>query len=94
VLAAGIPHRFRFVNIGPAGGIRPTILRDSAVISWRALAKDGAELPTAQATMRPSGQRIQVGETFDFEWNPEPGEYQMVIGDALKPGWQRRIIVR
>ena len=83
VLAAGVGHRFRFVNIGVVGGIRPRIMRDSTVLEWRLVAKDGADVPATQATFRPGGQRLQVGETWDFEWIPAPGKYRLVMpGDG------------
>lgn len=95
-LKAGVTHRLRFVNIGPAGRWRWTIQRDSAAATWTALAKDGADLPPAQAAARPASQEIDVGETYDFGFRPEPGEYRLVAchprtGKVL---WSRRLVVR
>ena len=93
-LAAGVAHRFRFVGIGAADGGRFAIRRDSSLVRWRALARDGADLPPAQAIMRPANQYVGVGETFDFEWIPEPGEYRLTAGNLRRPFMTRKLIVR
>ncbi len=93
-LAPGIAHRFRFVGIGAATGGRFAIRRDSTLVRWRALARDGADLPSAQAILQPAQQYVGVGETFDFEWIPEPGEYTMTGGNLARPYMTRKLIVR
>jgi FtsP/CotA-like multicopper oxidase with cupredoxin domain len=77
-IRVGAVQRFRFVNIGAAAGVRFTISRDTTVVVWRALAKDGADLPASQARTKPSTQFVQVGETYDFEFTPDSGEYRLV----------------
>jgi len=72
-------------NSFPAGGVLVALLlgyfvyrkvrSGDRVLSWRALAKDGAVLPPARATVQPASQRVTVGETRGFEFTPEaPGE--------------------
>ena len=79
-IAVGRKHRFRFVNIGAAPFVRIALKRDSSVVQWRAVAKDGADLPAAQATVRPARLMMNVGETYDFELDArEPGEYLLSI---------------
>ena len=78
-LAAGVPHRFRFVNIGPAQRFVFEIRRAGALVQWRAFAKDGADLPPGQAQLVPSARRLGVGETFDAIFTPEPGEYTFIV---------------
>ncbi len=94
VLTAGVAHRLRFVNIGPAGLFRFGIYRDTSLVTWRRLAKDGADLPPAQAIRAPSAQRIAVGETYDFELTPEPGRYRLVADFREKPLWTQELVVR
>jgi FtsP/CotA-like multicopper oxidase with cupredoxin domain len=99
VVAAGTTHRLRFVNIGPAPYVRVRLMRDKWVVPWRALAKDGADLPAAAATKRPGFVLMNVGETYDFEFDAgEPGEYVLSMDQlTLTPKIiQRplRIIVR
>ena len=95
-LEAGIAHRLRFVNIGPAQRVVFGLRRDTALVTWRPLAKDGADLPLAQAGLRPATQRLAVGETYDAEFAPPaPGEYVLTMGIPRgAPAWSRRIIVR
>lgn len=93
-LTAGVAHRLRFVNIGPAGLIRYAIYRDTSLVTWKRLAKDGADLPPAQATRVPSTRLIAVGETYDFEFTPSPGRYRLIAEIREKPLWTRELVVR
>ena len=93
-LAAGVPHRFRFINIGVALPALFSIVRDSAPARWQRLAKDGADLPRSQAARVPARQSVSVGETFDFLFQPEPGEYHLVVGPPATPFYVQRLIVR
>ena len=66
-IRAGVRHRFRLINISPFESRVVRLVADSATQEWRALAKDGFELPEAQATVRPARVVLTPGETFDFE---------------------------
>ena len=56
------------------------LVRDSALLSWRPIAKDGFTLPAAQATVRPSAVNLPSGETADFEFTPDrPGELALEV---------------
>jgi hypothetical protein len=95
-LAAGVPHRFRFVNIGPAQRVIFAVRRDSTILTWRPLAKDGADLPPRSAVVGPAHYGVAVGETFDAEFTPPgPGEYVLTMGPLAKQmGYTLRLIVR
>ncbi|MEO8193288.1 MAG: multicopper oxidase domain-containing protein [Gemmatimonadales bacterium] len=95
-LAVGVPQRFRFINIGPASRLFFSIRKDTAVVQWRALAKDGATLPAARAVMRPASQRLAVGEMFDAEFTPrEKGEYVLAAGlPETRTKFRQKLIVR
>jgi hypothetical protein len=45
-----------------------SLLVGSSPVTWRAVAKDGADLPESLATERPARQTVSVGETYDFEF--------------------------
>ena len=96
-MAFGTKHRVRFVNIGVALQVRFTLQRDSSRATWRAVAKDGADLPATQAVARPAVQLVSVGETYDFEFDPpERGSYvlsALLLREGAKP-WRQRIEVR
>jgi FtsP/CotA-like multicopper oxidase with cupredoxin domain len=67
----GLKYRFRFINITPHDPrLTVSLLSGSSLVSWRAIAKDGADLPAPQATLRPARQTVSVGETYDFEFEP------------------------
>jgi FtsP/CotA-like multicopper oxidase with cupredoxin domain len=95
-IKAGTTHKFRFVNIGPAQRLLYAIRRDSSVMKWKAVAKDGADLPGSLGLIGPAIRRLGVGEMFDAEFTPgTPGEYRLTIGPPLKQEkFVRRIIVR
>ena len=91
---AGTTHRVRLINIGLAN--RPTfaVAQDTQLVTWRAEARDGADLPATQQVNGPSVVRIDVGETRDFLWRPAPGDYRLVVGNPKKPKYQQVIAVR
>ena len=65
----GERYRLRLINVHVSRpNLRVRILRDDAPLMWRALAKDGMDLPPDQATDRPSEQLVGNGETYDFEF--------------------------
>jgi FtsP/CotA-like multicopper oxidase with cupredoxin domain len=96
IVAAGVPQRFRFINIGPANRAVFSIKRDSSVVTWRRVAKDGAELPPILATMGPASGRLGVGETFDAEFLPAAGEkYHVTVATVRgRIFYDQQILVR
>jgi manganese oxidase len=84
---AGVRHRIRLANImlAPPSGLTATLFRDSTITTWRPIAKDGADLPPAFAKPGPSRSIITIGETKDFEWTPEPGDYRLELRFVLDP---------
>lgn len=93
-LAAGVTQRLRFVNIGASDGIVYNVLRDTALVRWRVVAKDGAELPAHQVLVTPAAYYINVGETFDAELELPPGEYRLTAGRRRFPFYDQRLVVR
>jgi FtsP/CotA-like multicopper oxidase with cupredoxin domain len=85
VLLSGQTYRFRFINITPNDArVDTSVVMDGHPVQWRAIAKDGADLPPQQAMMRDAVQRISVGETYDFEFSPKtPGDYELRFCSAL-----------
>jgi manganese oxidase len=86
-LTVGEVHRLRIVSVHPDWRIAFTLRNDSTTARWRAVAKDGADLPPAQATMRLAHVVMGPGETADFEFRPtKPGEWTLDI-KSPEPGW-------
>ena len=61
-------------------------------VTWQALARDGADLPTNQQTNREALVFVNVGETADFLWTPAgPGTYHMTFGPPefeIRQAWE------
>jgi FtsP/CotA-like multicopper oxidase with cupredoxin domain len=95
VVPAGEKYRFRFINITPTDAmVEVSLTSEGHPVQWRALAKDGADLPTQQATMRDAVQTISVGETCDFEFVPKhPGDYSLHFSSPLGSDVTQRIVV-
>ncbi|HEV7993735.1 MAG TPA: multicopper oxidase domain-containing protein [Gemmatimonadaceae bacterium] len=83
-LRVGERYRLRLVDVHT---FRPSmitrVLRDSALVSWRPVAKDGIAIPEARAAVRPAMQQMGNGETYDFELAPErAGDLRITISSA------------
>jgi len=66
-LRAGVPYRFRLMNITMGGpGLAFSLRRNGAAARWTPLAKDGFALPRWQAAPRRAMQAVSIGETYDF----------------------------
>jgi FtsP/CotA-like multicopper oxidase with cupredoxin domain len=70
-LKAGVRHRLRIINIHIfRPSMRLAIKQGDQTLTWRALAKDGWDLPAARAVTGPALQQLGNGETYDFEFVP------------------------
>ncbi len=77
----GERHRFRVINIAPAGEISAWIRRGEEVVPITLLARDGADLPANQQVPVDRLPIVGVGGTADFTWKPtEPGTYELRVG--------------
>jgi len=80
-LHAGVSYRLRVVNITTARpGMRVDLWRDSTMLTWRILARDGADLPDADRVVHPARQAVSIGQTADFEFTPSaPGDLRLEV---------------
>ena len=93
-LRAGETYRFRLINILTESGIGVELLRGGEPVEWRAVAKDGADLPPSLATIGPARFGTMPGEIHDFEFTPDaPGELVLAFG-AGEPETFTRVAVR
>jgi FtsP/CotA-like multicopper oxidase with cupredoxin domain len=84
-LRVGERYRLRIVDIHP---YRPSMIArlvsDSTPVTWRAVAKDGRDLPPDQATPRASVQQLGNGETYDFEFIPSQlGDFRFTVSSGV-----------
>ena len=79
-LKAGVPNRLRLINITTNfDGLNVSVMSRNEAVTWRPVAKDGADLPLKHQTTRPAlRQQVGVGETYDFIVEP-PQVRQMWI---------------
>ncbi len=83
-LRAGDRYRVRLINIHT---FRPSmiarIVAGADTLTWRALAKDGMDLPKERAIVKPAVQQMGNGETFDFELVPPAvGDVRLTVSAA------------
>ena len=67
----GVTYRFRLINIRTDYAATVSILEAGQPVQWRLVAKDGADLPPKQATMRPATLTFAAGEIYDVEFKPK-----------------------
>lgn len=102
VLRMGHRYRFRFIGLtvtSPNATVyltaRPDSLltnpRDTMLVQWRRVAKDGADLPERERSLRPAQQVVSIGETWDIEFEPvRRGELRLEV----RPPATGRLVVR
>jgi len=80
-MRAGVRHRLRVINLHTfRPSMRFEVRQDSALVTWRAVAKDGADLPAPLATERRASQQLGNGENYDFEYTPSvPGTLRIDV---------------
>jgi FtsP/CotA-like multicopper oxidase with cupredoxin domain len=64
----GQHYRLRLINIAAFDGGTFSLRAADAPLQWRALAKDGADLPPEQAMTQEARQLVLPGEIYDFEY--------------------------
>jgi FtsP/CotA-like multicopper oxidase with cupredoxin domain len=70
-MRVGQRYRLRLINVHTfRPNMRMRLLRESSLLSWRALAKDGMELPADRRVEGTAEIQMGNGETYDFEFVP------------------------
>jgi len=91
----GQRHRLRLIDITANNPALFSLKGPSDLIQWRAIAKDGADLPASQAVMQDSQQSLWSGETYDFEYEPqEPGSLRLEVGSSPTAARPWKIVQR
>ncbi len=68
---AGTAYRLRIMNVTLFNaGVRARLVGDGYPVRWRALAKDGADLPPHRRDVELADRNVSIGETMDFEFTP------------------------
>ena len=74
ILSAGRLNRLRLISIDPDHRIVYSLRRDTTVLTWRPLARDGADLPPAQTAERRAWLMTGPGQTANFGVTPAAGD--------------------
>ncbi len=83
-LATGTTYRLRLINMAPNLPANFRLGTKEKPETWRALAKDGADLPARLARSGDAVLHIASGETYDFEFHADaPGEVPLEIQNAV-----------
>ena len=83
-MTAGRHYRLRFINVHTyRPSMRMRLLRESSLLTWRAQAKDGMDLPADQRIEGPSEIQMGNGETYDFDFVPSgTGDIRLDVTNA------------
>jgi FtsP/CotA-like multicopper oxidase with cupredoxin domain len=83
-LTSGVPQRLRLINMTTRRPrARVEVWHDSALATWRPLAKDGADLPERVQVAKSARTTLSIGETMDFELVPSAGgEWRIQVRGA------------
>jgi FtsP/CotA-like multicopper oxidase with cupredoxin domain len=95
-LEPGRRYRLRLINIHADNRVLFVLGRDSTPVTWRPMAKDGADLPPALSVARSARLLTGPGETADFELAfPKPDTLALSVSAPFtaKP-WTVTIPVR
>lgn len=92
-LHVGTTYRLRLFNIGDARTYFALRRPDSSLVAWRALAKDGADLPPALAVPAAGPLLTGPGEVADFEFTPERAGELVLDVNSPYAGWRLGVAV-
>jgi len=90
-------NRLRLINITTDFfGLNVSVIQDNQPVRWRAVAKDGADLPLSQQSVRPAlGQQVTVGEAYDFTIDvPQPGQRMWIDVRRASGEWVQQVPIR
>ena len=85
-VVVGQKHRFRLINLHSfETNLTAELKNREETVEWRAIAKDGRDLPAERQVMMPARQLVTIGETHDFEFVADaPGDYRL---ELTNPAW-------
>jgi FtsP/CotA-like multicopper oxidase with cupredoxin domain len=79
---AGQTYRLRLIDITNSNDGDFSLVGPDGVLQWRAIAKDGADLPPSQAVVKDAKQTVAAGETYDFEYTASgPGRLRLEVAN-------------
>jgi FtsP/CotA-like multicopper oxidase with cupredoxin domain len=93
-LRAGVRYRLRFIDILANNSIVINAIQDGKPVEWIPIAKDGADLSSAQSVPTPASFTIAPGETYDFTLTPEKsGKIEFTYDQSLLDEHVRQVAI-
>jgi FtsP/CotA-like multicopper oxidase with cupredoxin domain len=92
-LVVGTEYRFRLIDIAPDWRVFVTLVDAAGPTRWRALAKDGADLPSHQRRLQAARVPMAPGETADFVFTPTAAGDLILDVSTQTDGWTIRVPV-
>lgn len=84
VFSRGAKYRLRVINMAPNLGADLLLGSKEHPATWRAVAKDGANVPSRLGKPEDAVLHIASGETYDFEFQPDaPGEIPLQVENSF-----------
>jgi FtsP/CotA-like multicopper oxidase with cupredoxin domain len=95
-LAQGTTYRLRLINMAPNLPANFRLGSEQHPASWRAIAKDGADVPARLSGQSNAVLHIASGETYDFEFRAQSaGEIPLeIVNPVVNAKLMSKIIVR
>jgi FtsP/CotA-like multicopper oxidase with cupredoxin domain len=85
-LRVGTRYRLRVINIRTDFPADVALLDGETPVTWRMIARDGADLPAGQQTVGPATLTFAPGQIYDFEFTPAaPGDLMLKFGYPALP---------
>jgi manganese oxidase len=96
LFSRGVKYRLRVINMAPNLGANFQLGNNEHPVTWRAIAKDGANLPPRLVKPSDAFLHIVSGETYDFEFQPDTaGEIALQVENNLnKAKLMGKVIVK
>jgi FtsP/CotA-like multicopper oxidase with cupredoxin domain len=93
-LVVGVEYRLRLIDIAPDWRVFVSLADAAGLLRWRAIAKDGADLPPRQRSVQSARIPMGPGETADFVYTPSaPGDLFLDVSTQTD-GWRIRVPIR
>ncbi len=90
-LRTGARYRLRLINITTnESDLRVRLVSQDVPVQWRVIARDGADLPTAQLKFSTADMGLTVGSTCDVEY--ESGHELHVEMHISAPGFEALVM--
>jgi hypothetical protein len=92
-LEVGTTYRLHIIQINPQAVVIFRLGTDTTVARWTPVAKDGADLPPEQSTLRAAYTMMGAGETGEFLYTPERAGLQKMNIGTRAAGWHVPLLI-